>query len=166
MSRCGQTRRAFLTGQLPSVGTDVLPPGATRQSITHCSGCGVCAEACPSRIIVMRSQRPVVEFSRGECSFCGRCAKGCPETVFPPEPAVSFSHYAVIENSCLALNYVDCQACRDACPAGAIRFKPRRGGPFVPSLTAEACTGCGACVAVCPTVSITVQSSPWEEVVG
>ncbi|MBP2445119.1 4Fe-4S dicluster domain-containing protein [Rhizobium leguminosarum] len=85
-----------------------------------------------------------------------------PATIFPPEAtpagaAGGFAHYASIGDGCLAHNYVDCQACRDSCPAGAIRFRPRLGGPFVPELDAQACTGCGACIAVCPADSITMK---------
>lgn len=151
------TRRAFLTGQLSVEDIVVYPPGATPVSIVNCSGCGTCADLCPTSIIVMQSGKPIVDFSRGECTFCGRCAERCPERVFPPEPAARFSHVAAIEDGCLAINYVDCQACRDACPAEAIRFRPRLGGPFVPSLVSEACTGCGACMSVCPAGSISMH---------
>ncbi|HTO31428.1 MAG TPA: ferredoxin-type protein NapF [Pararhizobium sp.] len=151
------TRRAFLTGR-PMVETAVVyPPGVTEQSVLDCSGCGKCSEACPSKIIVMRSGLPTIDFDRGECTFCGTCAERCPERVFPPATATRFPHHAVIEDSCLAVNYVDCQACRDGCPADAIRFRPRRGGPFLPSLDADACTGCGACIGLCPTASISMR---------
>jgi ferredoxin-type protein NapF len=45
-------------------------------------------------------------------------------------------------------------SCRDACPEQAIVFRPRIGGVFVPDPTEEACTGCGACIAPCPTQAI------------
>ena len=157
MAAPAPTRRAFLSGRLAETAA-VYPPGVTEQSIQNCSGCGACVELCPSDIIVLQSGRATVDFNRGECTFCGRCAERCPEAVFPPRFATRFSHHAVIGNGCLAVNYVDCQACRDSCPTEAIRFKPRLGGPFVPALDTDTCTGCGACLSVCPTHSISMRS--------
>lgn len=156
MTRSLSTRRAFLTGHTLTDRSVVYPPGATEATIQECSGCGHCIDDCPTNIIVMRSGIPIVDFANGECIFCGRCADRCPERVFPPEPVVKFSHHATIDDSCLATNYVDCQACRDICPTTAIRFRPRLGGPFVPALDANACSGCGACISICPTHSISI----------
>jgi len=158
MAEVATTRRAFLTGGGLRPRQGYYPPGVTAKSIAHCSGCGECADACPAKIIVMRDGVPTVDFNAGECTFCGECSKRCPERVFPPEPATAFAHHAFLADTCLAVNYVDCQACRDACSIMAIRFKPRLGGPFVPVLDADACTGCGACVSVCPTQSITMTA--------
>ena len=152
-----RTRRGFLTGSSSEDQDRIFPPGATETSIQNCSGCGACVDACPTKIISIRAGIPLVDFGHGECTFCGKCAERCPENVFPAGPAAGFAHYAAIGDGCLAHNYVDCQACRDSCPAGAIRFRPRPGGPFVPELDAQACTGCGACIAVCPADAIAME---------
>ena len=158
------TRRGFLTGRSVKARPIYHPPGVTDRSIQDCSGCGDCASACPTGIIAMQNGRPTLDFDAGECTFCGECANHCLEPVFPAVRATQFAHHAVIATSCLALNYVDCMACRDACPTSAIRFKPRLGGPFVPSLEADPCTGCGACVSVCPTQAITMTARTTETV--
>lgn len=162
MAQLASTRRAFLTGDALKVRHGFYPPGVTADTIGQCSGCGECAEVCPTKIISMAHGVPTLDFQQGECTFCGECSKRCPERVFPPQPATSFSHHAAIADDCLAINYVDCQACRDACPTTAITFRPRIGGPFVPVLNTDPCTGCGACVAVCPSQSITMTQHTME----
>jgi ferredoxin-type protein NapF len=164
MQSSSATRRQFLAGRGQAILTGPYPPGITDESVRQCSGCGACADACPSRIISIRAGLPLVDFRVGECTFCGKCAERCPERVFPPDIATRFPHHAVIDASCLAMNFVDCQACRDVCPTAAIRFKPRIGGPFLPVLNEDACTGCGACVSVCPTGSVTMASNMTEAV--
>jgi ferredoxin-type protein NapF len=154
MSGIVSTRRGFLFGNRRARPDVRYPPGVTAESIAACTGCGACAEVCPTSIIFMDAGRAAVDFSHGECIFCGKCAERCPERVFPPSPANRFSHAASIGDDCLALNFVDCQSCRDACPEQAIRFQPQRGGPFRPYLDQDACTGCGACLAVCPVGSV------------
>ncbi len=162
MVQVASTRRAFLTGGAFREPQSYYPPGVTAESARNCSGCGACADACPTKIITVKDRIPTVDFQAGECTFCGKCSERCPERVFPPEPTTSFAHHAVIAESCLALNFVDCQACRDVCPTTAIRFKPRLGGPFVPVLDIDPCTGCGACISVCPTQSITMTENTME----
>ncbi|CAN7421445.1 ferredoxin-type protein NapF [Rhizobium sp. LjRoot254] len=148
------TRRSFLFGLGESRPQGVLPPGATAESISTCSGCGKCVAGCPQKIILLESGRPRVDFSRGECTFCGECSARCPEAVFTTAHALHFDHVANIQDRCLALNAVDCQSCRDACPETAIHFVPLRGMPFQPVLDAACCTGCGACMSVCPVQAI------------
>ena len=63
-----------------------------------------------------------------------------------------------ISDACLARAGVVCQTCGDACPERAIRFALRRGGPPLPGVDEDRCTGCGACVPVCPVSAISL----WE----
>ncbi|ABR63955.1 4Fe-4S dicluster domain-containing protein [Sinorhizobium medicae] len=155
------SRRNFLRGSHKPGGGRVSPPGATTESLEACTGCGRCVDACPAHIIRLIADRPALDFSVAECTFCGQCAELCPEPVFIGRPR-HFPHVAMIGESCLAKNRTDCQACRDACPTEAIRFRPRAGGPFLPELNEEACTGCGACFSVCPVAAIRTRETDWE----
>lgn len=150
------SRRDFLRGGRRGAPAGIRPPGVEEMALAACTGCGACVEHCPSRIISLVDRLPVLDFSSGECTFCGACAQSCPEPVFTGAPAIRFDHIVAITTSCLPFQRVDCQACRDACPTGAIRFRPVRGGPFVPELTAETCTGCGACISVCPVGAVAI----------
>ena len=156
------TRRGFLTGLHLKTNQLPFPPGATDTTMKDCTGCGACLDACPEKIIIFQSGLPGVDFQQGECTFCGLCADRCPERVFPPDNPRQFHHHAAIGDNCLAMNFVDCQSCRDVCPTTAIRFRPRIGGPFLPHLDIETCTGCGACVSICPSGCISMQDRTRE----
>jgi ferredoxin-type protein NapF len=151
-------RRNFLTGRRPSLPDRIRPPWSRAASlVAACTGCGACAQACPQHIIALdETGRPALDFTVGECSFCGACAEACPEPVFDRAIAV-FDHVAAIGPACFASRGIVCQSCGDACPESAIRFRPRLGGPAVPELSADRCSGCGACIAGCPAGAITAQ---------
>lgn len=144
------SRRDFLRGGRQGEIARIRPPGIAEEALSSCTGCGKCVEHCPTGIVHLAHGLPMVDFSTGECTFCGACAQHCPEPVFCEPAATRFDHVIAIAASCLPFQRVDCQACRDACPTEAIRFRPVRGGPFVPDVIADACTGCGACISVCP----------------
>ena len=150
MRQEAMSRREFLRGGDRREIARIRPPGVSQAALGACTACAKCVEHCPTGIVDLVDGLPVVDFSKGECSFCGACAAHCPEPVFSGTTALRFDHVVSIAAFCLPFQGVDCQACRDACPAGAIRFRPVRGGPFVPDLAADACTGCGACIFVCP----------------
>lgn len=61
---------------------------------------------------------------------------------------------AEVDARCVAGKGVECRICGEHCDAGAIRFSPRPGGPPLPEVRREACTGCGDCVAPCPVQAI------------
>lgn len=157
-------RRSFLTGRralpLPEA---VRPPWSRAASIAAaCSGCGACVAACPQHIIGLDAEgRPVLSFAESACSFCGACAEACPEPVFD-RLLPAFEHVAAVGAVCFAGRGIVCQSCGDACPDGAIRFRPRLGGPALPELAADRCTGCGACIAACPARAIAVGARPPE----
>jgi ferredoxin-type protein NapF len=151
-----QGRRRFLTGNLHRPPAAIRPPWLSAEGVDACTGCGACADACPERLVGIDLGKPTVSFEAGECTFCRACADACPDGLFD-EDGPAFAHHAVIGGDCLPHRGVVCQSCRDVCPEDAVRFVPRLGGPFLPMIRTSACTGCGACVAPCPTSAIRME---------
>lgn len=73
---------------------------------------------------------------------------GRPRPALPPR--------AVIGEGCLTRAGITCEACREVCPAAAIRFRPGLRRIAEPALLTERCTGCGGCLPVCPAAAITL----------
>lgn len=156
------TRRSFLFGASAKTAYGICPPGASPVGLQSCTGCGLCVERCPTGIIALSDGLPALDFASGECTFCGECKLVCPEPVFAPEPIHRFSHAATVTDACLARRDVACQSCGESCPENAIRFRARLGGPFLPDLDEELCTGCGACLQVCPVGAIATKARELE----
>lgn len=70
----------------------------------------------------------------------------------------SVQRLAQIGAACVEPRGVVCRRCGEACDAGAIRYRPIRGGAEV-LLSIEACTGCGDCVPVCPVGAIAMAAA-------
>ena len=154
------SRRDILRGQLR--GSDVLrPPGSLTVGFARaCTGCGECAAACPEAIIRTDNRGGVLlDLSFGACTFCGACARACPTDALAEERLADWPWTAAISNDCLSVNAVSCRACEDACEARAIRFRPALGGRAHPSVDAAGCTGCGACIAICPVGAVSLSQS-------
>ena len=125
-----------------------------------CTRCGACIDACPTHVLKLASGRVRIDFGDGECTFCGTCVSSCPEPAFDAAAHASGSRawnaVARIDDTCLARLDVPCQSCGDSCEAHAIRFRARASAVPDPRVDATACTGCGACVRVCPASAIAV----------
>lgn len=157
------SRRRLLFGR--SAVREPLPPPWARPvpAFAHaCTRCGDCATACPTGIIDATGGFAVVDFARGECTFCGDCVRACPEPAFDriafDAGSAPWTLVATLGEACLARSRVVCQTCGDACSPRAIRFHPAPGGVPVPRLDRASCTGCGACVGVCPVHAIDVAA--------
>jgi len=153
-------RRAFLRvgSRRTAEPAAIRPPWSSAQSIAdHCTHCGDCIAACPERILIAdRSGAPMVDFGRGGCTFCGGCADSCAAPVFDRDRAPPWQLSIAISDRCLPRHGILCESCRDACGDGAIRFARVAGKIPVPEIQRERCTGCGACVSVCPQSAISL----------
>ncbi|MDN3695772.1 ferredoxin-type protein NapF [Vibrio cortegadensis] len=127
--------------------------------IEDCTRCGKCLNVCETKIIVSGDGGfPTVDFSIDECTFCYQCAEVCPEPIFKTQDEPAWDAKASISEKCLANQNVECRSCGDMCEPMAIQFDLQVGRVANPKINVDECSGCGACVAVCPTSAINVSN--------
>jgi len=160
------SRRAFLSAQRPRQEKSFRPPWAIAESsfLQQCTRCDECIRICPTGLLVKGSGGfPEADFTPGRsvegCTFCEECLTVCqPMALLKQAEQAPWMQVAVIGNACLAQQNVVCRTCGELCEAGAIRFSPRLGGVSLPQLDTGSCSGCGACLADCPTRAIHIHS--------
>ena len=158
----------FLRGDFKGKEKPLRPPWAIDESLFTeiCTNCGECISHCPTHIIKSaRADFPVVDFSSAECLFCEECVDVCkPHALLKSDHKKPWALKAGIDKTtCLAHQGVECRSCYDPCETRAIMMPPRLGGISIPIISKDNCTGCGACVSVCPTDAVTINhmaSSP------
>ena len=152
----------------------VRPPGGQDFDllIGRCIRCGRCMEACPEHVVVMAGieegilshRTPKLDFSSRYCTWCkgygddtplcvASCATGALTLAADAVPETTILGKAEIDTgSCVAYRDIGCKFCYDACPYEAVEL----GENGYPAVIADLCCGCGACEAVC--VSLTSAS--------
>lgn len=163
-------RRAFLRGSSPRHNpATIRPPWVLPFSafIATCTRCDDCIRACPQHIVQRGDGGyPEISFKAGECTFCGQCTDACQAGAFLPDkrtPANAWHLSVSIQPTCLSLNGVVCRTCGEHCDARAIRFQLQTRAVAVPHIQQASCTGCGACVGVCPVSAIAITPSPHRQ---
>ncbi len=165
------SRRAFLSVRTIREDRSIVrPPGSEVPGFVDlCTKCGDCVESCPENVIAIGADGfPVLQAIEGPCTFCGDCARSCPTDALQIERLSDWPWRAAITStSCLSMNGVSCRVCQDNCEQNAINFRLQPGGRAEPSLDTDACTGCGACAALCPVDAVTLkrQTTPQTEVI-
>ena len=86
----------------------------------NCIGCGLCATACPNKIISIRPATQVYE-------------------VYCVSRSNAKETRAVCPNGCVA-----CRMCEKACPSGAIKVENNHA-----VIDYDLCTNCGECAKAC-----------------
>jgi ferredoxin-type protein NapF len=158
------TRRDLLRGRMRPSGV-IRPPwaGAEGAFVAACDRCGDCVRACGGALLRHGSGGfPETDFARSGCTLCGDCLVACAGRALrgDPERDRPWAHGVTLGAGCLAAAGVVCRACGDACDTRAIRFVPRVGGPPLPRLEADRCSGCGACLSRCPVGALGIDPTP------
>lgn len=167
MSPPNLSRRSFLRGSFTTpkvVALPLRPPWAINEALFQetCMRCDDCINACPENILERGDGGfPTVNFKLGECTFCYECAHACQGGALHYQedstPETAWDLDINISSKCLSLNAIVCRSCGDACEPQAIRFKLKVGGVSEPLISQGDCTGCGACLAVCPIDAVTIK---------
>ena len=159
MSSINQSRRRLFNRKK----NEAVRPPWVKQSIEftdECTRCDKCISACETQIIIKGDGGfPEVDFKIDECTFCQKCANACPENLFEDTNTTPWQVKAKIQDSCMAYQGIWCQSCKDSCDSRAISFSLAVGKAPLPQIDLEACTGCGACVAPCPSTAIIVRTA-------
>ena len=155
----GVSRADLLRGRFKQAPAPIRPPGALAEArfVAACTRCDACVAACPEGIIVRGANGfPEIDFSRGGCDFCGRCATACDTGALDAARQPAWGLKATVDANCLSVQGVMCRLCEEQCEPRAIRFRLAYGGYALPEIDAAHCTGCGVCVAACPSTAIRV----------
>ncbi|MES9929469.1 MAG: ferredoxin-type protein NapF [Candidatus Thiodiazotropha sp. 6PDIVS] len=162
-------RSQLLRGDLKGQRRDIRPPWSQSEwaFTEQCQRCDDCINICPNKIIKTGSGGfPAIDFSYNHCSFCGECVKACQHQALSFASDLTTPPWLLnveINTTCLSRNGVVCRSCGDVCEESAISFKLETGGRSTPLLDQQSCTGCGECVSVCPSRSITITPMPQSE---
>jgi len=156
-----------LAGEKVAPSFPLRPPYGKSESAfqSECPQCEskACVTSCDEQIIIIADDgTPTLDFGRNGCTFCEACAEVCPEGVL----SVAHTHnseqlnavFRISLEACVAHHGVICYACKEPCIDDAILFN----GMFNPVIDDERCTGCGFCMARCPTQAISYMTYETE----
>lgn len=163
MAAAPLSRRSLLFGRTATADSTLRPPWAIDAGLfaSLCTHCDACVRACPEQVLLRDGDGlPRFDPARGECTFCGDCVQACESGALQATVAPPWELRARVQDGCLPAHGVVCASCREVCPESAIRVLP--GGRGAAMVDAERCSGCGACVGICPAQAITLSHLPLE----
>lgn len=147
-------------GKFPEL---VRPPGAgsEKEFLEQCSRCGACVKACPFFALAPQMQAnefdlgtPALRTGQSWCRLCGDfpCINACGSGALSMTRTSALKKIATVrvaEAECLRTTGTTCDACAQKCAQTAVAISfPAEGA--APVIDHEKCSGCGACLVVCP----------------
>lgn len=147
-----------------------LPPALPLRLVSQnpCEDCDhPCVHACEPAVICLHPPGhafrgiPYLSFESGPCTFCNACVEACPleHSQADVERSVRLGIASLDQGACMAWNGITCLSCQTACNYQAVTMDLRSR----PRIETEACTGCGACVGICPSKAIRVPAPTFGE---
>ena len=148
----------------------IRPPGAGNEQgfLETCSKCGNCIKACPYfalKPVLMANEfdrgTPALRVGEAFCRFCQDlpCVSVCPTGALSLQRQnrlQKIGNAGIVARNCIRNQGTDCRACLDKCEEtghGAIRMaRSNDKNPEIalPDVATDKCSGCGACLTVCP----------------
>ncbi len=115
-----------------------------------CLGYGDCTRVCPKDAIHVEDG--IAKVDPQKCIGCGMCVRECPNHIIKlvndtVKVVVQCSNHdkgALTRKQCIN-GCIGCMKCQKACPNGAVKVEGN-----LATIDYSLCTGCGACVEVCP----------------
>lgn len=164
----GVAAGVFLPKQINPEGKPLIrPPGSVPEDTfnTLCIRCGNCIRSCPTKILhhhidssrLISLMTPEVRFINGYClEDCNLCSKVCPSgsiSLFSPgdKKKIIMGKAEIEFDKCWLSNNRECNRCEVSCRYDAIAIGlGEEGSEALPLIDQKLCTGCGACVVICP----------------
>ncbi len=137
-----------LVREHPQDGVLPGPFGHVERVRSGCTGCGACAEVCPTGALEGEPDRPVLYATEIRCTGCGLCAAACPERVLRVVPGLRWEATAFERRELVRAHAHACPRCgrvfatREALAAVRTRLAGRF--PHVTPLLLELCPDCRA----------------------
>lgn len=156
----GTARRGFfgaISGLFKEPDCVIRPPYAVVDTTyEECETCdAMCVNVCEEKIIKRDAQGvPFLDFSANGCSDCHKCLEACTPNVLNDPQRFIQAKARISTISCMSHHDTICFSCKEPCMDNAIVFE----GMFRPIIIPDKCTGCGYCVAVCPSAAIILSA--------